>query len=211
MFIVDVNNVSSFTESQKTPKMKFFLSTLCLLSASLIFSSCGDGAKTDDDTMTIDPTDYSDFQGKSLKDFGIPALIMLPDQSSNVGASIEPNIIHSEDDIKWEINLGPNFSLFIEDYGHEKDLIKNEKARLATFPFYEITYLQDSSDLILYKRTLNYKDKKATNVGVDHVSYHCYGVKEIDGISYVFKSPDEGYHKPIIETMVKTIRSVEKN
>jgi hypothetical protein len=191
--------------------MKFFFSTLCLLSVSLIFSACGGEATPKEDAMTIDPTDYSDFQGKSLKEFGIPALIMLPDQSSNVGASVEPEIIHTEDDFKWEINLGPNFSLFIEDFGREKDLINREKKRLATFPFYEITYLQDSSDLIFYKRTLNYKNKKSTNVGVDHVSYHCYGVKEIDGIAYVFKSPDEGYYKPIIETMIKTIRSVEKN
>jgi len=174
------------------------------------FGSCGGEKAPLEDTSAQDLKDYTDFQGKSLKDYGIPALIMLPDQSSNVGASIEPEIIHTDGDFKWDIKVGPNFTLEIEDFGKEKDLIAREKKRLADFPFYNIEYIADSSNLIFYKKTLKYKNDKNSEVGVDHTTYHCYAVKEIDGITYVLRSPDEGYHKPIVETMIKTILSMEK-
>jgi hypothetical protein len=189
---------------------KLYVSVCVLLLASLTLNSCGGKEKTEDNTTAVNATDYTDFQGKSLKEFGIPALIMLPDQSSNVGASIEPEINHTDGDYKWELKVGPNFTLLIEDFGKEKDLIAREKKRLADFPFYNIEYIEDSSNVIFYKQTLKYKNNGNKDVGVDHTSYHCYAIKEINGITYVLRSPDEGYHKPIIEIMLKTIRSMEK-
>lgn len=187
--------------------MKKLIPLVTLVFAAFL-SSCGGSTESADQTK--EEVDYSEFQGKSLKEYEIPALIMLPDQTSNIGASIEPEILHTEGDIKWTVNVGPNFSLLIEDYGREKDLINREKARLADIDFYTIEYVVDTADMLFYKRTLKYKSGSNANVGTDHTSYHCYGVKTINDIAYVFRSPDEGYHKPIIETMVKTIRSVEK-
>lgn len=189
--------------------MKFTFSSLCILFATLCFTSCNNEDEANKEKVAK-AVDYYDFQGMSLKDYDIPALIMLPGQTSNVGAAVEPSIIHAEGDFKWEIKVGPNFSLLIEDYGREKELIKREKTRLASFPFYKIEYLTNTDSLIFYRRTLKYDKKNTSKVGVDHVSYHCYAIKKIAGIKYVFESPNEGCHKPIIETMIKTINSVEK-
>lgn len=190
--------------------MKFFLSTTLLLFVFLSFSSCNGGEETAQKDEKAKAVDYYDFEGMSLKKYEIPVLIMLPGQTSNVGAAVEPKVIHTEGDYKWEIKIGPNFTLLIEDYGREKNLVQREKKRLADFPFYKIEYLTDTDSLLFYKRILKYDKKGNSDVGVDHITFHCYAVKEINGINYVFESPSEGYHKPIIETMVKTINSVEK-
>jgi hypothetical protein len=193
--------------------MKTFVHSLLFCSLVVLLVGCANES-TNDDTPVTDPDliDYSEFEGKSLGDYGIPALIMLPDQTSNIGAAIEPEIIHEDGDFKWEIVIGPNFTMKIEDYGNEKAMVQEEKDRLARIKFYSVEYIIDQPDLIMYKRTLNYSDKSAgaEAVGAEHITYHCYGTKEIDGITYVLRSRDEGYHRPIIETMVKTIKSLEK-
>jgi hypothetical protein len=182
---------------------------------TLLLFSCGSESTNSPEQLDMDISniDYSEFEGKSLKEFGIPALIMLPDQTSNIGAAIEPEIIHEDGDFKWDVVVGPNFTMRIEDYGNEKNMVENEKERLVRIKFYTLEYLIDQPDLIMYKRTLNYSEKStkgSESVGAEHVTYHCYGEKEIDGITYVLRSRDEGFHKPIIETMVKTIKSLEK-
>jgi hypothetical protein len=195
------------------PSQLYLLPIWILLSA-LLFSCGGEPtATTEELEIDINNIDYSEFEGKSLKDVGIPALIMLPDQTSNIGAAVEPEIIHVDGDFKWEIIVGPNFTMRIEDYGNEKNMVQNEKERLGRIKFYTVEYLIDQPDLIMYKRTLNYSEKAAKDsgsVGAEHITYHCYGEKEIDGITYILRSRDEGFHKPIIETMVKTIKSLEK-
>jgi hypothetical protein len=185
-----------------------------VLITMILFSCDVDSANRPEQLdMDIDNIDYSEFEGKSLKDFGIAALIMLPDQTSNIGAAVEPDIIHNEGDFKWDILIGPNFTMRIEDFGKERNMVQNEKERLARIKFYTVEYLIDQPDLIMYKRTLNYSEKvtkDSESVGAEHITYHCYGEKEIAGINYVLRSPDEGFHRPIIETMVKTIRSFEQ-
>lgn len=193
--------------------MKTFVHILVIFSLASFLFSCNDAeSETESIETDLNNIDYSEFEGKSLKDYGIPALIMLPDQTSNIGAAIEPEILHEEGDFKWEINIGPNFTMKIEDYGNEKNMVQEEKDRLARIKFYSVEYLVDEPDLIMYKRTLNYSDKAAGSeaVGAEHITYHCYGTSEVDGITYVLRSRDEGYHKPIIETMVKTVKSLEK-
>jgi hypothetical protein len=185
-----------------------------ILLSVLTFSCGGESvANLEELEMDIDNIDYTEFEGKSLKEHGIPALIMLPDQTSNIGAAVEPEIIHTEGDFKWDVVVGPNFTMRIEDYGNEKQMVQNEKDRLARIKFYTVEYLIDQPELIMYKRTLNYSEKSSKNaesVGAEHITYHCYGEKEINGITYILRSRDEGFHKPIIETMVKTIKSLEQ-
>ena len=63
--------------------------------------------------------------------------------------------------------------------------------------------------MILYQRELIVKgtDRAASSVGVEHKSYHVFGQKTIDGITYVLESREEGYEKIIIELMAKSIKS----
>lgn len=179
--------------------------------AGMLFlaQSCG-GEDVDPETedIVVDD-DYYEFQDFNLEEYDIPGFIKLPDETANIGASTKPEVVHVEDDIRWEIKIGPNFELIIEDYGDINDLIAVEKKELADKKFFGLKYLIDDEDMILYERTLIVKgsDKASSTVGVEHKSYHVYAQKTIDGITYELQSREEGYEKMIIELMAKSIRS----
>jgi len=182
-----------------------------LMGMSALLYSCGsEEVDTNDGEIVIDD-DYYEFQDFNLGDYDIPAFISLPDETANIGASTKPEIIHIEDDIKWEVNVGQNFQLMIEDYGDLTNLIEVEKKELAEQSFFKVNYIIDEPDMILYERTLLVKGTKkaSSKVGVEHRTYHVYGQKIIDGISYELQSREDGYEKVIIELMAKSIKSMK--
>jgi len=193
-------------------KIKYLL--LLLLSLSLVLNSCGSDKKEDVSDSKSDfvlDNDYYEFQGFSLKDYQIPVMIMLPDETANIGASTKPEVIHTDGDFKWELFVGANFHLLIDDWGDYTDMVASRKKELQELDFYKINYLIDEKDFILYEQELMPKgvDKGAKGVGVPHKSYHVYAEKVIDGVTYVFKSSDEGAEKLIIELMAKSIKSIK--
>lgn len=175
----------------------------------VVFSpSCGDDKPVDEDGIVVDD-DYYEFQDFNLKQYEIPAMISLPDETANIGASTKPEVKHIESDILWEINVGPNFQLMIEDYADFTDLIEVKKKELAEQSFFKIKYLIDEDDMILYERTLLVKgtDKASPTVGIEHRSYHVYAQKIIGDITYELQSRPDGYEQMIIELMAKSIKS----
>ncbi len=185
-----------------------------LLSLNFFISSCG-GDKNEETQKTksdfVLDNDYYEFQGLSLKQYQIPIMIMLPDETANIGASTKPEVIHTDGDFKWELFVGANFHLLIDDWGDYTDMVASRKKELQELDFYKINYLIDEKDFILYEQELMPKgvDKGAKGVGVPHKSYHVYAEKVIDGVTYVFKSSDEGAEKLIIELMAKSIKSIK--
>ena len=194
-------------------KLRLLFIPLVTVISLLLFSSCGDNVKNDmqDNSGILLNDDYYEFQGFSLKKYDIPAFIMLPDETANIGASTKPEITHAEDDFKWELEVGSNFHMLIDDWGDYTDMVETRKKELKDLDFYKIKYIIDEKDFILYEQELMPKGSaKASNtVGVPHKSYHVYGEKGIDGITYVFRSLDEGSEKIIIELMAKSIKSVK--
>ena len=196
----------------KKRSLKQFLSygLFSFLLIGALFSSCGGSEKpAKEDGVTLDD-DYYEFKGVNLKEHGIPAIIMLPDETANIGASTKPEIIHTDGDFIWDINVGSNFNLHIEDYGDYTDMVEYKKKELKEQEVFSINYLIDDKDLIVYDRKLIVKGSKKASpkVGVEHKSYHVYGQKIIDGITYELRSRDEGYEaKNIIELMAKSIKS----
>ena len=196
----------------KKRSLKQFLSygLFSFLLIGALFSSCGGDEKpAKEDGVTLDD-DYYEFKGINLKENGIPAIIMLPDETANIGASTKPEIIHADGDFIWDINVGSNFNLHIEDYGDYTDMVEYKKKELKEQEVFSINYLIDEKDLIVYERKLIVKGSKKASpkVGVEHKSYHVYGQKIIDGITYELRSRDEGYEaKNIIELMAKSIKS----
>ncbi|MEJ6775817.1 MAG: hypothetical protein QNK85_00660 [Crocinitomicaceae bacterium] len=178
--------------------------------ASLMLNTCG--IDTVSDVIVGDDADdeYYEFQDFNLGSYDIPAVISLPDETANIGASTKPDVNHIQGDIKWELKIGSNFQMIIEDYGDINDLIKVKKKELAEQSFFKVKYLIDELGLILYERTLLVKgtDKASPNVGVEHRSYHVYGSKVIKGITYEVQSREDGYEKVIIELMAKSIKSL---
>jgi hypothetical protein len=186
----------------------FFLSVITLISLQLLSCSGGGDDGAEDDTVKLDE-DYYEFKGISLANSGISAMIMLPDETANIGASTKPEIIHTEGDFKWDIHVGPNFHMHIEDYGDYTDLVETKKRELKESDIFNVNYLIDDKDLIVYEQKLVVKGSKkaAPTVGVEHRSFHVYGQKTIDGVTYELRSRDEGYEKMIIELMAKSVRS----
>jgi len=182
-----------------------------LMGMSALLYSCGSEEVDPNDGEIVIDDDYYEFQDFNLGDYDIPAFISLPDETANIGASTKPEIIHIEDDIKWEVNVGQNFQLMIEDYGDLTNLIEVEKKELAEQSFFKVNYIIDEPDMILYERTLLVKGTKkaSSKVGVEHRTYHVYGQKIIDGISYELQSREDGYEKVIIELMAKSIKSMK--
>ena len=177
-------------------------------SAVFMFNSCDDVKDPEPEEIVIDD-DYYEFQDFNMSDYDINAILSLPDETANIGASTRPEVIHVEDDIKWEILVGPNFQLLIEDFADISDLIKVEKKELANHDFFKVKYIIDEEDLILYERILiaDGTENAAPTVDVEHRTYHVFGQKTIDGITYALESRDEGYEKVIIEIMAKSIKS----
>ncbi len=194
-------------------KIRLLFIPLATVICLVLFSSCGDNVKNDmqDNSGIVLNDDYYEFQGFSLNKYDIPAMIMLPDETANIGASTKPEITHAEDDFKWELEVGSNFHMLIDDWGDYTDMVETRKKELKDLDFYKIKYIIDEKDFILYEQELMPKGSaKASNtVGVPHKSYHVYGEKVIDGITYVFRSLDEGSEKIIIELMAKSIKSVK--
>ncbi len=194
-------------------KIRLLFIPLATVICLALFSSCGDNVKNDMQSNggIVLNDDYYEFQGFSLKKYDIPAMIMLPDETANIGASTKPEITHAEDDFKWELEVGSNFHMLIDDWGDYTDMVETRKKELKDLDFYKIKYIIDEKDFILYEQELMPKGSaKASNtVGVPHKSYHVYGEKVIDGITYVFRSRDEGSEKMIIELMAKSIKSVK--
>lgn len=192
-------------------KVKFIAFTLLFVSTAVVTSCGGDTEKEtakEEEGVTLDD-DYYEFKGISLKEYGIPAMIMLPDETANIGASTKPEVIHADGDFIWDIQVGQNFELHIEDYGDYTDMVQYKKKELKDQDIFKIRYLIDDKDLIVYERTLVVKGSKKASptVGVKHASYHVYGQKIINGITYELRSRDEGYEKMIIELMAKSIKS----
>ncbi len=176
---------------------------------SIIVVSCNNKENKEEPSSEISYEDeYYEFQDFDLKPYEIPAIIALPDETANIGAS-KPVVEHIPSDIKWTIHVGPNFQLLIEDYANITDLIEVEKKTLAEKDFYEIKYLVDEPDLIVYERKLVVDgEKNAPNtVGIEHRSFHVYGQKTVNGITYELKSRAEGHEKYIIDLMAKSIKS----
>jgi hypothetical protein len=168
---------------------------------------CGD-AKEDGE---LSDEELYEFQGFSMKPYDMPVMIMLPDETANIGASTKPEVIHEEDGFQWRLSVGPNFEMVIDDWGADREMVSSKKKELAEHEFYKIKYLVDEPDFILYEQDLKVDGKRGVSksIGVKHKTYHVYGQKVINGITYVFRSRDEGYEKVIIDLMAKSIKSVK--
>lgn len=189
--------------------MSYFLRlVVLLLSLNFLLFSC---KSNKGETFETEDEELYEFKGFSLKDYDIPATIMLPDETANIGASTQPEVIHAEDDFKWELIVGPNYHMIIDDWGDDREMVSSEKKRLEGLSFYKIKYIVNEPDFIMYERILKVDGIKSApkTVGLEHKSYHVYGQKIINGITYVFRCRDEGFEKMIIELMAKSIKSVK--
>jgi hypothetical protein len=185
-----------------------FIGALGLL---FLCSSCSDEEKSAPNSNSSIDDDYFGFQSFDMSDYGIAATIFLPDETANIGASTKPEVTRYEDHL-WRITIGLNFIMKIEDMANISDLILSEKRAIESKKFFKINYLVNEPELIVYERELivSGADDASEAVGQEHRSYHVYGLRTVNGITYAFKSREEGDTKKIIELMAKSIRSFKE-
>ena len=99
---------------------------------------------------------YYQFAKLTLSDFDFNASIFIPDETAGIGASFKPIISH-EEDFKWTISAGPNFTLFIEDYGENSSLIDEFEAKISKSDFFDISIISKKNGIILYQRSIKKK------------------------------------------------------
>jgi len=180
---------------------------------SVFFTQCTEEENVDGsiDVIYEDELDGLDeFEAFSLKPFGINAMIYLPDETADIGAAATPIVEHEPDGFKWDLLVGQNFHMRIDDWGDD-EMIAFHKEELADFSsMYEVEFMEETENFLYYKKTLKVDGTSdaGKNVGIQHVSYHCYGQHTIGGVNYVFRTNDNGHHKPITEYMAKSIKSV---
>ena len=175
--------------------MKLKISFLLLLYLAL---SCSDGRiEGNEEKVQID---YYQFREMNLDSVGIPASIMIPNETAGIGASFAPKILHDEGGFKWHINVGRHFNVLIEDYGDYQYLMPEFLRRINTKDIFNIEIIEDASDYILYKREL----KSAPN---QQATYHIYGVKYLNGVYYEFTNQEEGDSKKVIDFILKSFLS----
>jgi hypothetical protein len=188
--------------------------TLLFLFLGVFLLACKEGGDSGLPEIIYEDADegLDDFEAFSLAPYGINALIYLPDASSDIGAATDPKVQFEPDGYRWELFVGQNFHMRIDDFGDD-EMIAFHKDELQEFSnMYDVEFLEEHEDFLYYRKTLKVKGKQNAqgNVGLDHVSYHCYGQHTIDGINYVFRTNDLGHAKPITEYMAKSIKSVRE-
>ena len=175
----------------------------CSMFLLLGIVGCKDNSVVDTNSTNIDYYQYFKF---NLSPFDIPATIMLPDETLGIGTSFLPEVKHKEADFLWELSIGPNFSILIEDYGDVKELVKTHKAKILdkNQTIYSVKLLVDEPELLIYERKLKTAGKQTSGV-----TYHAYAQKNIQGVYYEFKSPEGGHSKKVIDIVEKSLRSIK--
>ncbi len=176
-----------------------------------IFSAC----KSEEEPVIkeVEAENYYEFIKYDFSEYGLNINMMLPDETANIGASTKPDVKHDLDGFKWEIQIGPNFGFIIDDFGEEKEKVSEKMANLKSVHFMDVEYLIKEKDFIVYETKLKISGEEASPITQvkEHISYHVYAQKTIDGYTYVFRSREEGVAKNIVEIMAKSFRSVKEN
>ena len=186
------------------------LSYLGLLFFYLFINACSsEGATTIKERKINQESDkYYQFTKLILSNFDFDASIFIPDETAGIGASFKPIISH-EEDFKWTISAGPNFTLFIEDYGENSSLIDEFEAKITKSDFFDISIISKKNGIILYQRSIKKNTLSDASSKENHISFHLYAIKNINGIYYELKNKEEGDTRKVIELMEKSVESLK--
>ena len=182
---------------------------LIIAAMTLSLYSCNTPTEGEGDVATSDTTASASVSGMYLysdfnSEYKLPIEMLVLDKKSATGMSIPPIVEAYPDDFRWEVIIGDGFHIIIEDVGDLPNELADLKLIQADDVVWEIEYLIDEPELIMYTQAL------PDNAGVSVVFYHINAFKTIDGVNYVFRTPDQGeFSKSQIEKMLAAIKSVK--
>ena len=178
--------------------------------AFLILSSCSGKAeeKRKEEQLNQESDKYYQFSELNLSEFDFMASIKVPDETAGIGASFKPVITHDED-FKWTISAGPNFMLYIEDYGDYSLLMNDFKKKMYSSDLFDIKIISEKNGVILYSRQIKKTTTDAKNEESKHITFHLYAIKKLGNVYYEIKNKDEGDSKKVSELMEKSVASLK--
>ena len=132
----------------------------------------------------------------------------MPDETAGIGASFKPIITH-EEDFKWKISAGPNFILYMEDYGDYSMLMHDFKKKMNSSDLFDIKIISEKNGVILYSRQIKKNTLEITNEESKHITYHLYAIKKLGNVYYEIKNKDEGDSRKVSELMEKSVASLK--
>ena len=196
--------------------MKSIVVSLSLIVLGSLFYAC-DSNNKDDDSNSLnvqydeESEDLYHFEAFSLKPYEINALVYLPDATANIGAATDPKMVHEMDDYQWDLYVGQNFHMHIEDWGEEYALKAHLEELKDQSEIYDVEFLEQEDNFVYYKSKLKVDGSSSKkDVGVDHVSFHVVAQHKIDGINYIFRTNKEGHPKPITDYMATSVKNVKE-
>lgn len=193
--------------------MRGLLFIICSIFSIAILISCDDTPTTNDLDTNENYDEYYEFQDIILSDYDLQDVsISLPDETAEIGAAVDPEIIHDESH-KWQINVGPKFELHILDQGELQDLIQEHKDKLSKEIFSKVKYIEESDSMLIYEKELvpTGLADASSEIGTEHKGYHIFGIRKVGEFNYALHSGLDGVPSEyILELMSKSIRSFKK-
>lgn len=183
------------------------LSFLFIIPAVMTFASCGGGDSTDetnsDSTETASAeVDYTGMKSYDLTPNGIKTTIMVPEELSSTGEPYPVEVERDDDMLTWDIIVGNNYDLVIEEPDGEGKYMEREKERLKNDDVFTETFIVDEPTVMLYKASL------PEGAG-QRDYYHIFGTATINGIEYLIKSNMMGEFSEVqAQDMLKSYRSL---
>ena len=147
--------------------------------------------------------DLYQFLKVDLSPYDLPATIHIPDETAGIGASFKTKIEH-EEDFKWKISAGPNFELYLEDWGENKGRLKEFKTQLLNNQVFKCAIIEENDQLLMYSKELS-QTNNAENY--EHLSFHVYALIPINGVFYEITNRPEGDPIETTKLMFTSIKS----
>jgi len=197
---------------KKNLTMKKLLS-LPLIALALMFNSCGGGEAKEGnggDSTEVDNSngevDLTGMMEHDLTSAGLKATLMVPEETGPSGAPfpvVDSVII---DGISWQVSVGGKYNIIVEegDPAQKGKYVANEKKRLTETGIWDLKYIVDKPDLIMYEANLK-------GGAGSKPFYHVFGVAKIEGKDFTIKSNEAGeFNKGQAEKMMRTIQALQK-
>ena len=152
-----------------------------------------------------DSFDYVQYTPFDMRPYDLSIQLMLPNASSGIGTSIKPKVSYEVGGFKWQLQVGRNFMLHIEDYGDNAYRFAEFKRKLLKpNKFFEIEIVKQTKNILIYPRKV-----KGAFVSQKNARFYIYAVRKIDQNYYEIMNREQGDTKRVVDFMYHTIESIK--
>lgn len=149
--------------------------------------------------------DYIQYRVFDLRPYDLSARIMLPNASAGIGTSMKPVVNFEIGGFKWELSVGRNFTLLIEDYGdYAYRFAEFKRKLLKPNPFFEIEMVRQTKDVLIYRRIV-----KGEFAAKKNARFYIYSVKRLRENYYEIMNREQGDTKRVVDFMYHSIQSLK--